>query len=343
MHEVIRTIALLSPFPFPLSYNPAMSPEQFVANRRGQWERLSDLVDLTDKGVSQLAPAQVAEIGRLYRATTSDLAIAQRDYPRHEVASFLNQLVARAHAAVYRGDPFTLKQLLRFFTHVMPQTFRETWRYFAVASLIFWLPFVGGLILVATFPETASLAMPAGTEQIATNIIEHEPWFYFEGDEQAQFSAFIATNNVRVSILAFAGGMAAGFLTVFVLMFNGLTFGSLFGFAIHHDFFELVHFAIGHGVIELNMICLAGAAGLMLGWAIVRPGYLSRRDALFVAGRKALVLLMICAIFLVVAGLIEGFISPREFLNPVVKWATGIVSGMLMFAYLLLFGRQETS
>lgn len=317
-----------------------MSPEQFIRGRRERWERLDALIGRSEKGAAAMSSAEVSEIGRLYRAATSDLAIAQRDFPRHEVATFLNQLVARAHANVYRGDPFTVKQFARFFTHVMPQTFRETWRYFVAASLIFWLPLVFGLLLVVTVPDLHTIVLPPAYEPVIADVEDGNPWFYFEGDEQAQFSALIATNNIRVSILAFAGGMTAGFMTLVVLLSNGLTIGGLLGYAIHSDFFELINFVIAHGVIELNMISVAGAAGLMFGWAIIRPGYLSRRDALFVAGRKALVLLILCACFLLIAGLIEGFISPREFLHPGFKWATGIISGILMFTYLLRAGRD---
>ena len=318
-----------------------MSPEQFIKNRRPRWERLNELIDLSEKRVAQLQQAEVAEIGRLYRATTSDFAIAQRDFPHHDIVSFLNQLVARAHATVYRGDPFTLRQIGRFFTHTMPQTFRESWRYFAVASLLFWLPFWLGALLAGNFPQTIAVILPVGMEQVVADIENQQPWFYFEDDDQAQASAMITTNNIRVSILAFAGGMTGGILTVFVLIMNGLMAGGLTGFAIFNQFFDLTNFMIGHGVIELNIICLAGAAGLVFAWAIIRPKHLTRADALYLAGRKALILLIICALFLIVAGLIEGFISPREFLNPLVKWLVGISSGSLMFAYLLLAGREK--
>lgn len=319
-----------------------MSPEQFINKHRPRWERLSELLDLTEQRVGQLTQSQVAEIGRIYRATTSDLAIAQRDFPYHNVVSFLNQLVARAHATVYRGDPFTLRQIGRFFTHTMPQTFRETWQYFAAASLLFWLPFLIAAFVSANFPETISVLLPVGAEHVVSDIENHQPWFYFEGDDQASLSAMITTNNIRVAFMAFAGGMTAGFMTVVVLVMNGLMAGAVTGFAIFNSFFELTNFMIGHGVIELNIICLAGGAGLLFGWAIIRPGHLTRADALFIAGRKALILIIICALFLIVAGLIEGFISPREFLNPVVKWLVGLSSGSLMFAYLLLAGRKDT-
>jgi uncharacterized membrane protein SpoIIM required for sporulation len=79
----------------------------------------------------------------------------------------------------------------------------------------------------------------------------------------------------------------------------------------------------------------------MLGWAILRPGLMRRRDALAQAARKAVYLLLGAVPWLVVAGTIEGFISPNENIPAPVKWAVGIVSGILLYSYLLLAGRKK--
>lgn len=318
-----------------------MTPEQLIRTRQANWERLSQLLDKAGRSAKALSHEEVGEIGRIYRATTSDLALAQRDFPQHDVARYLNQLVARAHANVYRSDPLSLRQIRRFFTHVIPQTFRATWQFFAVASLLFWLPALVTGLLVAHDVSFADVVLVPQFAPVVEDIEDNAPWFYFEGDEQPSASAFITTNNVRVSIMAFAGGMTAGIFTLYVIVFNGLMVGGLFGLAYFHDFHHLFNFAVGHGVIELNMICLAGAAGLLFTWAILRPGYQTRSDALRLAGRQALILLVTCAFFLVIAGLIEGFISPREHLHPLVKWIVGFGSGSLMFTYLLAGGRRE--
>ena len=104
--------------------------------------------------------------------------------------------------------------------------------------------------------------------------------------------------------------------------------------------FELWTFVIGHGVIELTVIFIAGGSGLMLGWAILRPGLMRRRDALALAARKAVYLLLGAVPWLVVAGTIEGFISPNEDIPIPVKWAVGIGSGIVLYSYLLFAGRE---
>jgi uncharacterized membrane protein SpoIIM required for sporulation len=95
---------------------------------------------------------------------------------------------------------------------------------------------------------------------------------------------------------------------------------------------------IGHGMVELSVIFIAGGTGLMLGWAIVRPGLLRRRDSLMKAAQHAVRLVAGCIPLLVIAGIIEGFISPAETLPWFVKWAVGLTSGALLYAYLFLAG-----
>jgi uncharacterized membrane protein SpoIIM required for sporulation len=125
------------------------------------------------------------------------------------------------------------------------------------------------------------------------------------------------------------------------MIINGLILGGITGLTIHYGIgFELWTFVIGHGVIELSVIMMAGGSGLMLGWAILQPGLLRRRDALALAARRALKLVIGCVPLLIIAGTIEGFLSPAENVPWLVKWLVGIGSGLVMYAYLLLAGRN---
>jgi uncharacterized membrane protein SpoIIM required for sporulation len=105
--------------------------------------------------------------------------------------------------------------------------------------------------------------------------------------------------------------------------------------------FDLLTFMIGHGVIELSVVMMAGGAGLMMGWAILHPGLMRRRDALTKAARKSVMLLAGCVPLLVIAGTIEGFISPSEVIPWPFKWAVGAITGILLYGYLLLAGREK--
>jgi uncharacterized membrane protein SpoIIM required for sporulation len=206
--------------------------------------------------------------------------------------------------------------------------------------LLFSLPALAAGAATAWRPETARWILPAEIQSLIPSIEKQELWMDIPVDERPYTSTFIMQNNIQVSFLAFGSGVLAGVLTVYVLVFNGLILGGLTGLTAHYGVgFDLWTFVIGHGVIELSVICIAGGAGLRLGWAVLRPGLHRRRDALALAARQVVRLIVGCVPLLVIAGLIEGFISPAEGLPWPVKWGVGLGSGALLYAYLLLGGR----
>lgn len=319
-----------------------MHADEFYQSRKADWETLSQLLDTSQKAIQGLTPQEVESLARLYRAATSDLALAQRDFPRHRVTQYLNQLVARAHAVVYRGEPLALKRLFDFFGREFPRTFRATFMFTLVAMLLLVVPAVAAGISTALRPETAIWLLPPGTQEMVDMIEKGELWTDIPVEKRPYASSFIMTNNIRVSFVAFAGGMTAGLLTLYSMVTNGLLLGGITGLTIHYGIgFDLWTFVIGHGVIELSVIFMAGGSGLMLGWAMLRPGLMRRRDALTLAAGQAVKLLMGAVPLLIIAGTIEGFISPAENIPWIVKWTLGITSGIVLYSYLFLAGREK--
>ena len=319
-----------------------MRVDEFYQSRKGDWETLSKLLDQCQKDMRGLSEAQVQAMARLYRATTSDLALAQRDFPRNEVTLYLNQLVARAHAVVYRSEPLALKRLWHFATVSFPRLFRETWKFTFVAALLFILPGIVSGIATYLRPDTAMLLLPQADQRLITVVENKQLWVDIPVEERPYAASFIMQNNIKVAFLAFASGLTAGLLTLWVLFFNGLLIGTLSGLTAYYGIgFELWTFVIGHGVIELSIIFISGGSGLMLGWAILRPGLMRRRDSLAQAARKAVYLLLGAVPWLVVAGTIEGFISPDNNIPAPIHWMVGIGSGILLYGYLLLAGRER--
>ena len=99
----------------------------------------------------------------------------------------------------------------------------------------------------------------------------------------------IMTNNIGVAFYCFAGGIFAGVGSLLLLAFNGLAMGTISGhFANLGLLGYLWTFVVGHGVLELFAIWVAGAAGFLLGRALLAPGERTRAEALVTAGRLAL-------------------------------------------------------
>jgi len=318
-----------------------MRTDEFYQSRKGDWDALSKLLDQSQKDASRLTESQVRDLARLYRDITSDLALAKRDFPRSEITAYLNQLVARAHAVVYRSEPLALRRLWQFATTGFPRLFRETWVFTFIAAMFFIVPAIFSGVNTYIQPQNATLFLPPGSQRLISIVEDKKLWVDIPIEERPYMSAFIMSNNIQVSFMAFASGITAGLMTLWVLFFNGILIGTLSGLTAYHGIgWELWTFVIGHGVIELSIIFISGGSGLMLGWAILRPGLLRRRDALAQAARKAVYLLLGAVPWLVVAGTIEGFISPNNDIAPPIHWAVGIVSGIFLYGYLLLAGRE---
>jgi uncharacterized membrane protein SpoIIM required for sporulation len=292
------------------------------------------------KGRATLNMDEARELGTLYRAVASDLALSRRDYGNQRVTAFLNQLLTRAHSYIYQQDTGDVRQIFRYFTYTLPHTFRQTWIFTLVAFLMFIVPAVVGFHLGHTDPDPITDMLGLGAQR--QTLADHETWTDIAPGDRPGASAFIMQNNIRLAILAFGGGTVFGLFAVYILGFNGLFIGTILGLAVHYDMGQsLLGFMFAHGVIELTVIFISAGAGLQLGWALLNPGPYTRRDALGLASRRAVILVMAAIPLLVIAGLIEGLISPAN-LGFATHAAVGIVSGIILFAYLGLVGRRQS-
>jgi len=312
-----------------------MTADAFVAGRRAGWQELESRMAQAHRGrLRGVSPGDLERFGVLYRRASSDLAIARRDFPDDAVTEYLNDLCARAHPLLFRGSPLRPSALPQFFATGLPRIFRAAAPY-VLASLGFTLVgFLAGWLAVSLRPDIASTLIPNSYfDKMARGEVP-------PGLPDAPFDAsYIITNNIRVALIAFAGGVLLGIPTAAALLLNGWTLGTIAA-AIHRDGLDLRFWSIiaPHGIIELSVIVFAGAAGLMLGDAILRPGLRRRTDALAAAAGRAVYLAVGMALLLVIAGLFEAFVSPQD-LPEGAKYAIAAANGTWLYSWLLLSGR----
>ena len=305
--------------------------KNFLESRLGKWKRLEDLTTRASRfRLSGLSGKEVREFGQLYRRTAADLAIAREEVRDQRLVNYLNHLVGRAHGAIYRSESSGFGVFLTFFRFEFPAVFRKTFYYTLTAFLVF--------ISAAAFASAACLLDEGFADRIAPqlrqSIADHHNWTESVNKANPLASTSIQTNNITVTFYAFAGGVLVGIGTLLALIQNGLLLGMVLSLCFRYRFWEIPIFVSAHGVIELTAIFIAGGAGLLIGKALLMPGDLRRIDALVENGRLAIKLILGCVPMLLIAGLIEGFISPAH-IPAAYKFSISAMSALLMAMYFL--------
>jgi uncharacterized membrane protein SpoIIM required for sporulation len=251
----------------------------------------------------RLGPERLLRVGALYRAAAADLATARRRYPRDPATARLETLVSRARHLVY--DARTRRTSLpRFFATGYWRLIAERPRPLLLAILLLFGAAALGALWAAQDPSAALGVVP---NEFRKATQPGHPWRDMTGGEQAQFTTAIFTNNIRVTLVAFAGGITAGIFTALALLYNGLVLGVIGALMVNAGngvgFVDLV---TAHGVLELSCIIVGATAGLRVGWAILVPGRLTRRQSLQHEAHRAVLIAVGTAPWLVVAGIVEG-------------------------------------
>lgn len=315
----------------------------FINNRKNAWQRLEELLARLDRtSLKRLHREEVRELGRIYRRAASDLAIARAESRDPRLINYLNSLVIRAHGRIYRADAQGGERIRVFFARELPRTFRRTWRYTALSFAVFLVFGLIGFVGSHRDPEFSELmGVPPAFRELYIETKTH--WWKDLNQANQVGASRIMTNNIQVTIYTFAFGAMFGVGTLFFLAYNGANIGSVLALTYRAGFgHDLATFMAGHGVVELSCIFMAGGAGLLIGSAITMPGDLSRADALKVRGKDAIRLMTGVAVLLVLAGVIEGFISPEP-IDPKIKFSIAATTGIALYSYLLLAGREETA
>ncbi len=296
------------------SGGPGTNAAKFVARQEGRWREFHRLARrAADRGLDTFAPDELLAFAARYREVAADLARARTYGVAAPVVSRLERLAAAGHNALYRRRP-KVGRLWDIFFRRCPAAVIHSAGYVAVSFAAFMVPGVAGYRMIRQDPALAEIALnEVMLERAAEGVARAESGErYFEaaaGDRPA-IASYIVTNNIRVAAACFAGGALLGVGSLLLLGLNGLSLGAAAGhFANVGLLGYLGEFVVGHGVLELFAIWVAGAAGLRLGLALIAPGRRTRGDALVAEGGVALRLVGAASVMLLLAGLIEGFLS----------------------------------
>lgn len=317
-----------------------MNIERFLNDRRPVWDALDALLTRADD--VELTRIEMQELVELYRRTCSDLNRARSQTANPEILGHLNQLTGRAYRFIYRAGHETQAwpAFVRLITREIPSAFRRERIAIAVAAGAFLLGTLFGSIAILVDPANGERLVPSMffTESPKERVAKIE-----RGEERVAnvedallFGASLYTHNIRVSFLAFALGALTIVLGLVILFYNGVILGAV-GTLYALDNVSLFFFAwVGpHGALELPAIIFGGAAGLLVGRALLMPGSLSRGASLRRVLPSVWRIIIGAALVLICAGIIEGSFS--QFSAKTIPYALKIAVAMLLFLGLITY------
>lgn len=319
-----------------------MELSQFLKENRATWAQLEQLLERFAKHSKRVTADDIDALTLLYRKASADLAFIRTYYPQDETTLYLNQLVAQAHHMTYKEAHTSGNRLGSFFqTYFHLQKLRLP--FIGIATLLFLLGGIFGFASIYSDPLNLYAILPS-------DIAEHvDPNRIGEGHDQINspvISTSIMINNIQVALLAFVSGITFGLFPIYLLLYNGLIIGALAALFLQADkTYEFWAYILPHGIIELTAIFIAGGAGLYMGYRMLVPGRYSRKYQLILAAKESAQLLLGTLPMFVIAGIIEGFITPSG-LSLEFKYMFALLTLLLLLAaylYGTLRRRQSAS
>ncbi len=309
--------------------------DQFVAARRRDWEELDQLISRSKSPDG----GQVTRMGALYRSVCNDLAHAEASRYTPDMLAYLHSVAGRTHNILYKPRPARLLSAVRFLLVDFPVALRKNGRLFALACLLFLVPWAVGLFGALGSREFAESVLPA-------QMIEQMEQAYSESlsrgraeSVDAAMAGFYVFNNIGIAFRCFATGLVFGLGSIYFLVYNGLIIGTTSGAVMAAGYGENIWtFMCGHGPFEIIAIFVSGGAGLQMGYALVATDGLTRFGSLRRYARDITAQVVGAAVMLAIAAALEAFWSPSSAPHEV-KWAVGGLNLLLVVGFLTFAGR----
>jgi uncharacterized membrane protein SpoIIM required for sporulation len=311
--------------------------DRFIVQNQAAWQRLEELTRLAR---SRPTPEQVDELVQLYQRTSAHLSHARSERADPALVARLTRLVAGAAGVIYSTRSRSAAGFARFFTTSFPAAVWHARRFVLVAALLLLVP----AFTVGTWIATSDEALEAsGPDAVREAYVQDDFESYYSSAPAGQFATEVTVNNIQVSILAFAAGALLCVVTAWILVSNGAGVGVAGGlFAAVGQQPKFWGLILPHGILELSAVIVAGGAGLAIGWAIVAPGDRPRSVALAEEGRRAAAIVLGLILAFVVAGTIEGFVTPSS-LPTAARVGVGVAAGSAFWTYVITLGRRAAA
>jgi uncharacterized membrane protein SpoIIM required for sporulation len=306
-----------------------MDLDALASARHDDWQRLDALAR-----ARRLDGAEADELIERYQAAASDLSLVQATAGSTALGDRLSVTLARARVRFTGAPENPLRQFSRFAVVSLPAAlYRVRWLTLAVAVVTF----VVAALYAAWVGSDPRVLANLGSESELRALAEDGFVAYYSEHPAASFAGSVWTNNAWIAAQCVAFGIT-GVWVPWVVLQNaqnlGITASIMFAYDEADTFFLYI---APHGLLELTCVFIAAAAGLRIFWAWVAPGPRTRGTALAEDARSLFAVAVGLVFFLLVAGVIEGFVTPAPWPWPV-KIGIGALALAALLAYMLVLG-----
>ncbi|MFN8359685.1 MAG: stage II sporulation protein M [Candidatus Kapaibacterium sp.] len=281
-----------------------MREAAFVKQNKEKWALFEAL--LARKGGTN--PDQLAD---LFVQITDDLSFARTFYPNSKTTKYLNTIAATTHQQIYRNKKESRSRIITFWKTELPTLFRQSHATLLLSFCIFMLSV--GIGAVSTANDETFIRLILGDHYVnmtIDNIENGDPMAVYKKSNEVDMFFQITINNIRVSFLAFIGGVLLSFGTVAMLFYNGVMLGAFQYFFVTKGLFWQSFLVVWiHGTLEISAIVIAGCAGLTIGNAILFPGTYSRGYSFRRGAKQGLKIAVGLVPVFIMAGFLESFVT----------------------------------
>jgi uncharacterized membrane protein SpoIIM required for sporulation len=319
--------------------------QEFLQRNRTEWQEFERLLTQAgEQGLEGLAEKDVRRFGRLYRGICGHLIQARSQFSNPETSDYLNDLVARAYVMIYQGREGKLAAAWRFYSVEFPRLFRAHHRKVLLSLAIFVVGAIVGYVAGVADPGSARYVLGGMAGLDTEKYLDSKGSLKGGVEEVGAMMTMVTINNLRVAALVLVGGLLFGAGSLVFQFFNGIFMGSFCSlFYASGKTYVLMSMLVPHGLVEVLGLFVEGAAGLILGGALLFPGERTRGRALREDGKVALRVFWGSLALTLSAMVVEATVSKFDVLGAELKYLFSLLFLGAVLAWLLLCGRHGAS
>lgn len=326
-----------------------MKQARFEKLHAGVWQEFREYLDRLEDNRIRFKRRQpfnhAPRFIELYRQVCSHLALSESRGYSPALTRELHNLVLRGHQQISRESTPLHLRIYRFLWIDFPATLRAEWQLFWWMSLLFYGTTFGIGLAVYWHPSLGITLLGEGAIQQFSDMYNPANGVvgsFRDADSDLAMFGFYIANNIGVGFRTFATGMFLGIGSILSTFYNGMHGGVVGGYLTQLGYTETFYsFVCSHAPWELTAIVISAVAGSRVGFSLIAPGRLSRRDALILAGSRAATLMWGVVVMLVIAAFFEAFWSSHASVPTYLKYTVSAINTLLVTFYFMRMGRSD--